>query len=40
MLIPFTGKRGSDPGSGIVKEEPKGIYWSKRDAAMAKKSNP
>jgi hypothetical protein len=39
MLVPFIGKRGSYPKSEIVKEEPNGAYLSKRDEAMAKKSN-
>jgi protein-S-isoprenylcysteine O-methyltransferase Ste14 len=38
MLVPFLGKRGSGAGAGIVKIERKGVDWTKRDEAMAKKS--
>jgi protein-S-isoprenylcysteine O-methyltransferase Ste14 len=37
MLIPSIGKRSSDPGSAIVKEELNGADWTKRDEAMVKK---
>jgi protein-S-isoprenylcysteine O-methyltransferase Ste14 len=38
MLVPFLGKRGSGARAGIVKKEPKGVDWTKRDEAMAKKT--
>jgi hypothetical protein len=38
MLVPFLGKRGPRPAAGIVKTEPKGVDWTKRDEAMAKKT--
>jgi protein-S-isoprenylcysteine O-methyltransferase Ste14 len=38
MLVPFIRKRGANPRSGI-KEEPDGIYSTKRDEAVAKESN-
>ena len=38
MLVPFLGKRGSGAAAGIVKTEPKGVDWTKRDEAMAKKT--
>ena len=40
MLVPFIGKRGANPGSGIFSEEPNGVYSTKRDEAVAKESNP
>lgn len=39
MLVPFVGRRGSDPRSRIAKAEPNGVDWTKRDEAMAKKPN-
>jgi protein-S-isoprenylcysteine O-methyltransferase Ste14 len=39
MLVPSLGKRGSGAGAGIVKKEPKGVDWTKRDEATAKNSN-
>ena len=39
MLVPFTRKRAAAPGSGIVKEEPNGVYLTKRDESMAKESS-
>jgi hypothetical protein len=39
MLVPFIGKRGSGPVSGIVNEEPNGVYLTERDEATAKKHN-
>ena len=38
MLVPFTGKRGADPGSRITREEADGVYLSKGGEALAKNS--
>jgi hypothetical protein len=29
MLVPFSGKRGSDPASGVVKDEPN-VYLTEK----------
>lgn len=39
MLIPFITKRGSDARSTRVTEAPNGVYFAKRDEALAKESN-
>jgi hypothetical protein len=39
MLVPFVGKRGSDPRSRIAKVESDGVYRTKRDEVIAKNSN-
>jgi methanethiol S-methyltransferase len=39
MLVPFSGKRGANPGPGNVKGEPHGVYLAEGDDAIAKESN-
>ena len=39
MLIPFVGKRGPDPRSEIVKAGSDGVFRTKGDEAISKKSN-